>query len=131
MSGARKTSKTAKTLAPDNPKLDSDLELLLWLELHDAGLPMPVSQFAFAKPRRWRADFAWLRHGLLCEVNGGTWQNGRHNRASSIEREYEKLNAAAVGGWHVVQVTRAMIEDGRAVATIRAALEAAERRGAV
>ena len=50
-----------------------------------------VAEFYFALPeRRWRSDLAWPDVRVALEIDGGTWVNGRHNRASSIFKEMEK-----------------------------------------
>lgn len=103
----------------------SDLEELLALQLRAANLPVPEREYRFAPPRRFRADFAWPDHKLLVEVDGGTWSHGRHARGSGIERDAEKYSLAAVHGWRVVRVTRAMVEDGRALGLIEQAMAVA------
>jgi len=87
------------------------------------GLPIPVREHYFAKPRKWQFDLAWSylpecrelhpdRVLLAVEINGGGWVNGRHNRASSLEAEYEKLSHAAALGWRVIPVTYAQLNRG-------------------
>ena len=56
------------------------------------------------------------------EVEGGTWSWGRHVRPDGFERDAEKYNAAALAGWRVLRFTGKMVEDGRALATLRQAL---------
>jgi hypothetical protein len=43
----------------------------LALHIKATGLPAPVREFYFAKPRRFRADFAWPERMVLAEVEGG------------------------------------------------------------
>ena len=103
----------------------SDLEELLAFQLRVAKLPAPEREYRFAPPRRFRADFAWPDHKLLVEVDGATWSQGRHARGSGIERDAEKYSLAAVHGWRVVRVTRAMVEDGHALGLIEQAMAVA------
>ena len=91
--------------------------LIKW---HD--LPAPKTEVWFAKPRRWRFDFAWPDRMLAVEVEGGSWVAGRHTRGAGFEADCEKYNAAALAGWRVFRVTPAMIDDGRAIALVRRAL---------
>lgn len=102
---------------------DSELEWWLMNRIVIARLPAPVTQFKFCPTRRWRADFAWPEQRVIVEVQGGIWTGGRHARGSGIAAEAEKLSTAAALGYRVLPVTREMIEDGRAVALIRQALE--------
>lgn len=99
----------------------SKLEDMLAQQIEWAGLPEPTREYAFAKPRRWRFDFAFL--GVVAvEVDGGTRTGGRHVRGDGFEADCEKLNEAALMGWTVLRVTGAMVEDGRALRLIQRAL---------
>lgn len=66
--------------------------------------------------RKWRVDF--VIGNLAVEINGGTWIQGRHNRGSSMEKEYEKLNALTAAGYSILQFTSQMVTDGRAIEQI-------------
>jgi very-short-patch-repair endonuclease len=101
------------------------LEEVLLNRIERDGLPKPERQVRFCPARRWRADFAYSGAMLLIEVDGGTWTGGRHVRGKGFEADCEKTSTAAAMGWRVLRFTREMIEDGRAVALIRQALEAA------
>lgn len=101
----------------------SDLEDVLAFQLRAAGVRTPEREYRFADPRRWRFDFAWPTVKVACEVDGATWSGGRHARGSGIEADAEKYSAAAVLGWRVLRVTRAMVEDGRALQFVETALE--------
>lgn len=82
----------------------------------------PEREFPFAKPRRWRFDFAWPAKRVAVEIEGGTWIQGRHNRGSSIEKDLEKYNTAALLGWKVLRFTTAMVKSGRAINLVQEAL---------
>ena len=101
----------------------SQLEDLFAFQLRVARLPTPVRELTFAKPRRWRHDFAWPEHMLALEVDGGTWTNGRHSRGAGFEKDCEKACAAAVAGWRVLRVTGDMVRDGRGLEWARRALQ--------
>lgn len=101
----------------------SHLEDLLAFQLRAAGLPTPERELAFARPRRWRFDFAWPALGIALEVDGGTWVNGRHSRADGFEADSEKQSEAAIRGWRVLKVTADMVRDGRALKLAERALE--------
>lgn len=83
----------------------------------ECGLPQPETEYRFHPERKWRFDFAWLRHSLdfsspsdskinqphiALEVQGGIWFAGRHNRGAAMLKEWEKLNEAAAMGWRVL-----------------------------
>jgi hypothetical protein len=87
-----------------------------------AGLPLPIAEFRFAPPRRWRFDFAFLGEKLALEVQGGIFTQGRHTRGPALLKEFEKLNAAAALGWRVLFVTPQQMDDGEAVSIAQAAI---------
>ncbi len=90
-----------------------------------AGLPPFQTEHAFHPGRRWRLDFAWPEFLIALEIEGGTFNTGRHTRPVGFEKDCEKYNAAAMLGWTVFRVTGAMVRDGRALKTARLALAAA------
>ena len=100
----------------------SDLEETMAWHLKAAGLPTPVREHLFAKPRRFRFDFAWPDRKVALEVEGGTWVNGAHNRGAHFESDAVKYSEAALLGWTVLRVTAAMVNDGRALALVERAL---------
>ena len=104
------------TIWPQPPPLGtSRLELILLNRIERAGLPAPVREHYFARPRRWRFDLAWTDAHVACEVEGGGWVGGRHVRGKGFAQDLEKYNTAALLGWTVLRVDGAMIEDGRAL----------------
>jgi len=108
----------------------SDLEDILAYQIRVAGLPEPEREYKFHPTRRWRFDFAWPERHMAVEVEGGKWTRGRHTRPGGFEADCEKYNAAALLGWCVLRVTADMINDGRAIDTIREAING-DRRKAV
>lgn len=111
---------TAAQLRADHPVSDLE-ETLLW-QIRTAKLPMPEREHRFHPTRKWRFDLAWPDLRLAVEVDGGTWVQGRHNRGSSIEKEYEKGAEAAILGWRIIHVSNHMVDDGRALNLITRAL---------
>jgi hypothetical protein len=102
---------------PQPPALGtSKLELILMNRIERAGLPTPVREYHFARPRRWRFDLCWPDDHVAMEVDGGGWVQGRHVRGKGFAADLEKYNTAALLGWIVLRVDGKMIEDGRAVA---------------
>lgn len=77
-------------------------------------LPDPKKEYRFDDKRRWRADYAWPDLRVLVEIEGGTWQGGRHTRPQGYENDCEKYNAATAGGWRVFRFTSDMVYSGQA-----------------
>lgn len=72
--------------------------------------------------RRFKADFYWPDRRLVVEVNGGTWNGGRHTRGAGVERDYEKLNLAVLAGYRYLLFTSRQVRTGQAVEVLAEAL---------
>ena len=96
----------------------SELETEMDYQLRAAGYGGFVREHRFHPQRRWRFDFAWLDRMIALEVDGGIWIQGRHNRPSSMEANMEKHNEASILGWKTLNVSGAMVGDGRALAFV-------------
>jgi len=92
------------------------------------GLPAPTPELYFAKPRRWRFDFAWEPQRLAVEVDGAVFTGGRHTRGTGYEKDIEKYAEALCRGWRVLRVTTGMVRDGRALGYLERLLREVERR---
>lgn len=105
----------------------SALEALLALEFEaDESIRahgQPVREYRFDAVRHWRFDFAWPDIKLAVEVEGGTWNAGRHTRGLGYEADLEKYNAAALSGWRVLRFSGGQVRDGRAIKVITEALQ--------
>lgn len=75
----------------------------------------PEREYKFHPTRRWRFDFAWPEKKLAVEIEGGTWQIGRHQRAGGFSADCEKYNQAALLGWRTLRFTTAMVTEGTAI----------------
>jgi hypothetical protein len=104
--------------------MGSELEELFAQQLLYGGVSTPDREVVFAKPRRWRFDFAWPMRKVAVEVEGATFAQGRHTRGSGFEADCEKYAEAAIRGWLVIRVTGAMVKDGRAFTFVERALDA-------
>lgn len=89
-----------------------------------AGLPTPWCEYWFAKPRRWRFDYAFPDSKLAIEVEGGAFIGGRHTSGSGFLKDMEKYNAAVLLGWRVLRVTPRMVASGEALTLVERALKA-------
>jgi very-short-patch-repair endonuclease len=101
----------------------SQAEEDLAFQVRAMQLPEADREYAFAKPRRWRFDFAWPDFMVAVEIEGGTWQVSRHTHPSGYAADMEKYNAAAVQGWMVLRFTPQQVTDGYAVKFIQDALK--------
>lgn len=87
-------------------------------------LPEPVKEYRFAPGRRFAFDRCWPGYMVAVEVEGGTWMQtstGRskgHAHPQRFEDDCSKYNLACELGWRVFRFTGAMIQDGRALATL-------------
>lgn len=96
---------------------------LLWM-LRVEGLPEPQTQYRFLAKRRFKADFCYPDRKLIIEVDGGTWMDrGGHSYGKGYEDDRERDNLAVLAGWRVLRFTGRMVQDGRAIETIRQALK--------
>ena len=78
----------------------------LWQML---GGPELEREYRFEPLRRWRSDFAHLASRTLIEIEGGLYQQGRHNRAHGYQADCEKYNWATMTGWRVIRLTSMML----------------------
>lgn len=101
---------------------ESDLEAALAFQIEAIRLPVPVREYRFEPPRRYRFDFAWPDFRVAVECEGATYTSGRHTRGKGFEADCEKLNDAAVQGWLVLRVTKRMIDEGKALEYVERAL---------
>lgn len=72
--------------------------------------PELVREHQFIGNRKWRFDFAHKDTRTAIEIEGGTWNGGRHTRGQGFEGDCEKYNAANDVGWRVYKLTSKMID---------------------
>lgn len=78
-------------------------------------LPTPEREFKFHETRKWRLDFAWPEQKAAIEIEGGTWNGGRHTRGSGFEKDCEKYSEAVLLGWRVIRVPSTWVKSGKAL----------------
>ena len=76
------------------------------------------------RSKRYRADFAYLPSRALIEIQGGTFNRGRHVTGSGYERDARKFNLAIISGWKVFLLTSQTAKDGEWHERIAACLRA-------
>ena len=62
-----------------------------------------VKEYRFNPSRRWRFDYALLKHKVAIEIEGGVWIRGRHSRGKGMVADMQKYNWATVNGWKVLR----------------------------
>jgi very-short-patch-repair endonuclease len=106
--------KTADELAWDfdDPRgSEGERAFITYWKQRAYGTIRPKREYPFARPRRFRFDFAFPQIKLAVEVVGGSWMNGRHNRGDGMRQDYEKHLLATRLGWRVVYLTTQMVND--------------------
>lgn len=88
-----------------------------------AGLAIPDPEVRFDSVRRWRFDYAWPKHRVALEVEGGAWSRGRHTRGSGFIADLEKYSEAAAQGWRVIRVTPQQLCTTQTVELVRRAID--------
>jgi len=99
----------------------SEIEKLFAWQIRASRLPAPMREHRFHPTRRWRFDFAWPEPKIAAEIEGGTWNRGRHTRGSGFEQDCEKHAEAALLGWTVYRFTTNQVQTGYAVSTMKQA----------
>lgn len=90
----------------------SALEATFDLGVKAWRLPQPQIEFRFHPSRKWRFDRAWPELRLAVEIDGGTWNGGRHTRPAGYAEDCDKLNTAALMGWTVLRFTGEHVRQG-------------------
>lgn len=100
--GIRHLARTLDKLTATKGVTMSKLERLLLELIAGAGLPRPISQFAF--PGRLFTngcvDAAYLDAKLVIEADGRAW----HTRIADVKRDRERDNDAARHGWQTLRL---------------------------
>tara|TARA_Y100000310_G_scaffold163513_1_gene163345 strand:- start:18126 stop:18521 length:396 start_codon:yes stop_codon:yes gene_type:complete len=91
-------------------------------------IPVPHFEYRFHETRKWRFDLAFPDQHLAVEIEGGIWQYGRHNRASTFIKDMEKYNNACMLGWHLLRFSTEMVRNGEARKQIKQFMESTNGR---
>ncbi len=82
----------------------------------EIGMQMPIcaangGELLFARQfgRIWRTDYLFLNDAsgvkLAVEIEGGTWNNGAHNRGSGYLKNVQKYNSYSLLGYTLLRFT--------------------------
>lgn len=95
----------------------SDLEITFKQQLRDLIIDGFQEEFYFAKPRRFRFDFANPELKIAIELEGGTWSKGksRHTTGKGFRDDCRKYNIAGSLGWTVYRGDATMVRRGELV----------------
>ena len=96
-----------------------DTEALI-KRLQDYGVPHPVLELRFYRPRRWRFDLAWPQRKVAVERHGF----GRHIKPKGFMDDRDKMNAAACLGWRVIELTPQHLKPQQIEMSVRTVLSA-------
>ena len=104
---------------------------VLWIQ-------KPLAEQRLVPGRKWAVDFVWPNpkfdllngtinnydllwyHGLILEVEGGAYKQGRHTRGTGFEGDCEKYNALAALGYRLIRVLPSWFDNGKALAALKA-----------
>lgn len=86
------------------------------------GLPEPEREVAFHPRRKWRLDYAWPKHKIAVELQGGIFGKGGHVRGLQYSKDREKMVEAQKLGWIVFEVTEVHLRERSVHDWIEAAL---------
>ena len=70
-------------------------------------------EYVFHDTRRWRVDRAFPDQRVAVEIEGGIWNQGRHNRALGLIADAEKYNALAEAGWLLIRIPGPWLQRGQ------------------
>jgi hypothetical protein len=86
------------------------------------GIQEPQTEYVFATPRKWRADYCWPDEKIIIEREGGLWKQGRHTRALGFEADCVKYAEATLRGYCVFRASPEQLKNGVALDWVKRAL---------
>ena len=99
----------------------SAAEDMLAFHLRAAGIEFE-RQYAYSRPRKFRADFAFPAARLLAEIQGGVYSRQAHGSITGVLADIERLNVATLSGWRLLRFTPQAVKSGEALQLIERAL---------
>ena len=105
---------------------------LLQLHCKALKLPIPETEYRFAPPRRWRADYFFANAvsnigtssvikymPLAVEIEGGAFSGGRHTRGAGFLADMSKYNHMSIMGISLLRFTPTQVEKGEAALMVK------------
>jgi very-short-patch-repair endonuclease len=96
----------------------NEAQILLGQHINELKISYGM-EYQFDKSRRWRADFYLIEHGILIEIEGSVWTQGRHTRGAGFLADMEKYNTATMLGYRVLRFSTQQVLDGTARAFLK------------
>lgn len=93
-------------------------------------IPPFETEYVFASPRRFRFDVAFVKAKTAVELDGGTYNRGRHVTGVGYDKDCEKGNLAIEKGWVVLHYTSKNLSKDPA-GMVRQILRVLQQRGCV
>jgi len=108
---------------------ESHLEAAFLTIIKSYNIPPPTQQHQFHPQRKWRFDFAWPTKLVAVEIQGvdpkqSSLHGPAHNSIFSMQRDYEKHNAAILLHWRILYFLGNDLEDPNTTTTIHALCKA-------
>lgn len=90
----------------------------------------PEREYVFHPERKWRFDFAWPKHKIAVEIDGGTkFGKSYHSKGQGYVNDCRKANEACLLEWLVFRFTTDMVHSGEAIDMMRKAICQASQEG--
>lgn len=116
---AERDSRPRRHLATKIPKPENVSVLRLRLQLRADQITGFEEEVKFHPSRNWRLDFGHRAARLAVEIEGLTYEGGRHQRMAGFNEDCRKYMAAMLLGWRVLRVTPLMVRRGEAIDAIK------------
>ena len=101
----------ANSLTANHAASHLETAFALWLRQHPT-IPEPETEYQFHPQRKWRLDMAWPDQMVAVEIEGITYDGGRHQRVAGFLADAEKYEAAMLAGWTVFRVPGQWVAEG-------------------
>ena len=99
------------------PKAGSPIEAEMALHFRASGIQV-LREVRFHPDRKWRFDFMVVDTNLFVEIEGITYEGGRHQRKGGFEEDCLKYAEAQLLGYKVLRVTGQMVKSGYAIQAV-------------
>jgi hypothetical protein len=88
-------------------------EEILAVQLRGVKIPFDRQVMTDSTGRKWRWDFKI--DDIVIDVQGGTWNGGRHVTGAGYQNDCDKLNSATRDGYRPLHFTTKDVKSGKAL----------------